>query len=96
MRPFSFSLGVLFEGVHRAQIFDASAADVDDRSSWGFAFGVLGAAEVPLFAGVGLRLEGGPLTHALRVARTDNGAEVSDAVEGWLSWWGAAGLGVRF
>ena len=96
VRPLSFGLGVLVEGVYRSQVFEASAADVDDRASWGMAFGVLGSVELPLFAGVGLRVEGGPLTHVLRVARSDNGAEVGDSVDGRLSWWSAAGLGVRF
>lgn len=96
VRPVSLALGVLAWGLHRAQTFDETSADVDDRASWGMAFGVLGALELPLVAGVGLRVEGGPLTHVLRVAETSNGAQTGAGTKGRLSWWGAAGATVRF
>jgi hypothetical protein len=91
----SLSVGLMVEGLRTQQTFQGDAV-APDRTGWGLAFGALGAFEVPVSHGFGLRLEGGPLTRVARVAEIDNGAATGARTTGRLTWWAAGGVGVRF
>ncbi len=94
-RPgFSAGLGLLVEGVHRTQ--DVEQAGAPTPASWGLALSGLVLIEANLGERVYLRLEGGPVTQLVRVARIDNGARIGDRVDTRFGAFGALGPGVRF
>lgn len=93
-RRASLAVGLLLEGQHLDQTFDLARAA--EREAWGMAFGGLIALEVPLFDGLALRAEAGPVTHLLQLARVENGAQSGSALGSRFTWHAALGVGVRF
>lgn len=92
---YSIGLGLLVEGVLRSQSF-AEADEETERRGYGLSFGLLGSFELPLWRRLSLRIEGGPLTHLLSVAKTANGAQVGEETVSRVAWWAATGVGVHF
>lgn len=91
---FSAGLGLLAEGIYRTQTVEDGAAPAP--TSWGLALSGLVAVEVGLGERLYLRIEGGPITQLVRVARIDNGARIGDRVDTRFGGFGGLGAGVRF
>lgn len=90
-RWLSLGLGILAEGTATNQ-----ALPTDDREGYGLVFGALASAELPLWRGLGLRLEGGPVTHVFRAAVIDNGAQTGTAITSRFTGQAALGVTWRF
>ncbi|MBI2375730.1 MAG: caspase family protein [Deltaproteobacteria bacterium] len=90
---FSFSLGLLVEGVRRSQSFESRGV-APDRVGYGLGFGGILTIERDLGSGFALRIEGGPVTHVLPRSVVEGGAAVREELATPFSWWAA--LGGRF
>ncbi len=90
-RAFSLGVGLIVEGT-----LDQQARDGESRQAMGLDFGALLSLEVQPWGPLGLRLEGGPVTHLFPVAQVDNGAEAGSETATRLSAAAAFGLVWRF
>lgn len=91
---FSAGLGLLVEGLYRTQ--SVAHAGAPSPTSYGLALSGLVAVEVGIGERLFARVEGGPVTQLVRVARIDNGARAGAALETRFGGFGGLGLGVRF
>ncbi len=87
----SIGFGLLVEAAANRQVFD-TLRDTPDRHGTTASFGGLFAIERHLAAGIGLRVEGGPLTVVFREGRVEDGAQVASKTESAFVWWTAVGL----
>ncbi|MCA9547324.1 MAG: caspase family protein [Myxococcales bacterium] len=87
----SLGLGLLAEGAWTRQRLTGEV-----RDGQALIFGALGSAEVPLWGGLGLRLEGGPVTHVFPAATVDNGAQTGTALASRVTGQAALGVTWRF
>ncbi len=90
----SLSVGLLVEGAWHHQAFETRGV-ADPRSSWSFGFGALAGLDVPLGAGLELRLEAGPLAWVYDQAVLEGGAARGAETRAAITWWAAGGLAWR-
>lgn len=93
-RHVSLSVGLLLETAFHHQRFD-TLGQAAERTSWSFGLGALLGLDVPLGAGLELRLEGGPLACVLNQAVLDGGAVTGQETRAAFTWWLAGGLAWR-
>lgn len=93
---FSFSFGLEIEASYHLQTFDDSPRQLPRRQSLAIGFLGLLAMERPLFRGLALRIEGGPLALVFPQAEIASGAQVGGALSSTVTGFAAAGLVWRF
>ncbi|HOX43775.1 MAG TPA: caspase family protein [Myxococcota bacterium] len=90
----SLSVGLLVEGAWHTQAFE-TLGRAGDRSSWSFGFGALAGLDVPLGAGLELRIEAGPVAWVFDQALLEGGAVTGAETRAAITWWAAGGLAWR-
>lgn len=95
LRYLSFAFGLYAEAVYHRQQF-ISDRQLPARGAFGFGFGGLLSMEVPIWRGLALRAEAGPLTELFPQAVVDSGAQTGQIVSSPFTFWAAGGLAWRF
>jgi hypothetical protein len=88
----SLAFGLNIEGSFQQQTFDSGPRSVPARHALGLGFGGLLALERPLWRGLGVRVEGGPMTLLLPQAVIQNGVQVGATLASPFTFWAGGGL----
>lgn len=92
---FSVAFGLAIEATLLGQQFSATPRAVSDRRALGLGIEALFAFERRLFAGLALRLEGGPVALLSPRAVVQNGVQVGAQSSTHLTWYAGGGLAWR-
>lgn len=88
----SLAFGVSLAGIFEAQRFGNEQRQAASRNTLAISFAGLLALERRIYAGLSLRLEGGPLALLDRRGISLNGQQVGDALGSAFTFWTAGGL----